>query len=233
MKKFITAVALTISLAPMAFAQSAPAPAGGHFRGRGMIGAFAKLNLTAEQKQQIRAIRQADRQQNQALYASFRTKVAEYRQLKQADDPNAAAARTALEPLARQVRAAREAARGQLLNVLTPEQRGQLQSFAAQRQARRDAVKSLNLTADQKQQIKAIRQTDRQQNHALVQSFRAKAAQYRQLTRANDPAAAGVRVDLEALRGQVRTARAETHEKVLNVLTPEQRAQLEQLRGKH
>ncbi len=183
------------------------------------------------------AIRQADHQQNQALYSSFRAKAAEYRQLKQANDPNAAAAKAALQPLAQQVKAARKATRDQvLMNVLTSEQRGQLQAFAAQRQARRDAVKSLNLTADQKQQIKAIRQADRQQNQALssvFQSFRAKAVEYRQLKRANDPNAASVRVDLEALRGQVRTAHAATHAKVLNVLTPEQRSQLEQLRGRH
>jgi Spy/CpxP family protein refolding chaperone len=233
MKKFITAVALTVSLVPTAFAQDAAPPGRGHFRGRGMIAAFAKLDLTVEQKQQIRAIRQADAQQNRPLYASFRAKVAEYRQLEQANDPNAAAAKAALEPLAQQVKVARKATRDQVLNVLTPEQRGQLQSFAAQRQVRSTTWKSLNLTVDQKQQIKAIRQADRQQNQALYQSLRTTVAQYRQLQRANDPNAASVKTDLQALRGQVRTARAATQERVLGVLTPEQRSQLEQLRGKH
>ncbi len=81
MKKFLTAVALTVSFVPVAFAQGAAAPARLH--ARGARAAFARLNLSADQKQQIRAIRQADRQQNQALYSSFRAEVAEYRQLRQ------------------------------------------------------------------------------------------------------------------------------------------------------
>lgn len=232
MKKFITTVVLTLGLAPMAMAQSAPAPGAPHFPARAMQ-ALGKLNLTAEQRQQIRAIHQADRQQNQALYQSFRTQMAQYRQLKQANDPKAADAKAALEPIARQVKEARAAVRDQVLNVLTPDQRAQLQSMRDQQRERRDAIRSLDLTPDQKAQIKTIRQADRAQNHALFQSFRTKAQEYRQLKKANDPNAANVKSELLALREQVKSARAETRQKVLSVLTPEQRAQLEQLRGRH
>ncbi len=231
MKKFMTAFALTISLAPMAFAQSAQAPARGHVRAHAMTAAFKKLKLTADQKTRIKAIRQADRQQNQALYESFRARVAELRQLKQSNDPKFADAKTALQPLAAQVKAARKATREQILTVLTPVQRAELKAVSAQAQLRREVLKSLNLTADQKAQIKAIRQADRQQNATLYQSFRAEAKQYRALKRANDPEAAAAKTQLLALRDQVRAARAATHQKVLGVFTPEQRAQLQRLRG--
>lgn len=244
MKKFITAVALTAALVPMAYAGQR----GGHFgasaEGLGHHGGaakvFAQLNLTAEQTAQIKAIREADRQQNQPLVQSFRTKLAEYRQLKQANDPSADAAKAALAPLAEQVRAARTATHERILGVLTPEQRTHLQQLRATGEAfsrgfaagqRMGVMSELNLTAEQKQQMKAIRAADRQQNQALYQSVRAKVAEYRQLKQANDPKADAVKADLQALRTQVKAARSAAHEKMLSVLTPEQRAQLEQLRA--
>ena len=87
------------------------------------------LNLSAAQKQQIRDIRQADRQSNQQLYADFRAKLRHFRELKRAGDPGADAARAELQPLREQLQAARKARHQAVMNVLTPEQRQQLEQW--------------------------------------------------------------------------------------------------------
>ena len=46
--------------------------------------------------------------------------------------------------------------------------------------------------------------------------------------RADDPRASEVKAQLEALRPQLEAARKQQHEAFLNILTPEQRMQLEQ-----
>ncbi len=242
MKKFLTVIAFTASLVPMAFAgEHAAAGLGGHTRA-GAQQILSQLNLTAEQTGQIKAIHEADRQANQALYSSLRAKVAEYRQLTQANDPRADAVKAELQPLRDQVKAARKATHEKVLAVLTADQRAQLQQMRSQSPGFRGRAlgrhagaiaQQLNLTADQKAQIKAIRQEDHQKNQALFSSMRAKAAQYRQLKQANDPNAAAVKSELEALRPQVKAARTATRDRILSVLTPEQRTQLDQLRVQH
>lgn len=244
MKKFLTAIAIAItaSLVPMAFAgEHAAAGSGGHARA-GAQHFLGQLNLTADQQGQIKAIHEADRQANQALHSAFRAKVAEYRQLKQSNDPKADAVKAELQPLRDQVKAARKATHEKVLSVLTPEQLAQLQQMRSQSRGSRGRAlgrnagaiaQQLNLTADQKAQIKAIRQEERQKNQPLFSSVRAKAAEYRQLKQANDPKAGAVKTELEALRPQVKAARTATRDRILSVLTPEQRAQLDQRRKKH
>lgn len=135
MKKFLTVIALTASFVPMAFAaEPAAAGSGRHARARAQH-VLSQLNLTADQKAQIKAIRQEERQKNQPLFGSVRAKAAEYRQLKQANDPRADAVKAELQPLRDQVKAARTATRDRILSVLTPEQRTQLDQRRAQRQA--------------------------------------------------------------------------------------------------
>lgn len=242
MKKFITAVALTASMVPMAWAGQHGARGQGFHQGQHDGRIFARLNLTADQKAQMKTIAEASRQQNQALFQEFKAKVAAFRELKKANDPGAAAAKAALEPLAEQVKAARKATHEQMLNVLTAEQRAQLQQLRANATSFRRGFAAghqqamfsqLNLTADQKAQIKAIREASRQQNQALFQSVHAKAAEYRQLRHANDPKADAVKAELDALKPQVKAAREATHQQVLAVLTADQRAQLEQFRASH
>lgn len=243
MKKFITAFAIAASMVPAAFAgqrgaHASAAHAGLRHHAGGKI--FAQLNLSDEQKAQIKAIHEADRQANKALYDSFRTKAAEYRALRKANDPRAAEAKAALQPLADQMKAARQATHEKVLALLTPEQREQLpkltagargfaRGFAAGRRA--GMLGQLNLTDEQKQQIKALRQSDREQNKALFQSFHAKASEYRELKKANDPKADALRTDLQALHTQIRDARKAGHEKILALLTPEQRSKIEQFRS--
>lgn len=239
MKKFLTAVALSATLVPAAFAgQHAAAGFGGHHRA-GAQRMFAQLNLTEEQKAQIKAIHEADRQANQALHASLKAKMAEFRQLKQANDPKADAVKTELKALREQASAARQATHQKVLAVLTPEQqaqvqqhRGEARAFAAGHRAGEFAGK-LNLTDDQKAQIRAIREASRQQNQALFTSFRAKMTEFRQLKKANDPKADAVKAELQAMKPQVKAARTAARDKMLSVLTPEQRTQLQQHRRNH
>ena len=137
MKKFVIAFAVA---ATAAAALAAPlertaqrADRGAHYE------KFAqKLNLSEAQKQQIRDIQQADREHNQQLYADFRAKMRQYRELKRAGDPNADSVKDELQPLRDQIKAARKATHQAVLGVLTPEQRQQLDQWRAQHPRKRD-----------------------------------------------------------------------------------------------
>ncbi|MEK6373693.1 MAG: Spy/CpxP family protein refolding chaperone [Acidobacteriota bacterium] len=94
-------------------------------------------------------------------------------------------------------------------------------------------AQKLNLTDAQKQQIRDIHQADRDRNKQIYADYRAKLRQFRELKRAGDPTADAVKAELQPMREQVKAARKATHEAVLNVLTAEQRQQLEQLRAEH
>jgi Spy/CpxP family protein refolding chaperone len=236
MKKFVIAL-LVAATSTIALAQdSGPA-----FRARGPRAArLAKeLNLTDAQRQQMRALRAADRDQNSQLYADLHAKLQELHALKQAGDPKAADVKAELKAMHPQVRAARQASRQAMLNVLTPEQRAELKAARrtrgfgrgearAMRAVRGVVASKLNLTDEQKTQLKQLRDNTHQQNAQLFADAQAKRQELHSLMRAGDPAASDVRAQLEALRPQLEAARKQQHDQFLNVLTPEQRAQLEQ-----
>ncbi|HXG58442.1 MAG TPA: Spy/CpxP family protein refolding chaperone [Thermoanaerobaculia bacterium] len=90
----------------------------------------------------------------------------------------------------------------------------------------------LGLTEAQRAQIREIRKGEREKNRQLFSDFRAKRRELRQLRRADDPRAGELEAELKAMREQLRAARQATHEKVLGVLTPEQRQKLEQMRAR-
>src|SRR5947207_439235 len=129
MKKFITAVAVVAAMTtPVAFAH-------GQFGARHERGMkFAeKLGLTDAQKDQIKTIRQADREANKALFEQFRTKRQEYRSLKESGDPNAESVKAELKSLGEQLKAARKATRDKIYNtVLTADQRAQVDAWRAE-----------------------------------------------------------------------------------------------------
>jgi Spy/CpxP family protein refolding chaperone len=240
MKKLLIALTVAATSA-IAFAQT---PADGAPHRHGHRGAFhqlgANLNLTDAQKQQMKDIRSADRASNQQLYADFGAKLHQLRALRQANDPGAAALKTEIESMKPQVEAARKASRQATLGVLTADQRAQLKEarqsrgFGGRRaNAMRHAVASkLNLTDEQKSQFKALRQTTNDKNQQLFADAKAKRQELHSLTRANDPRAADVKAELEALRPQLQAARQAQHEAFLSILTPEQRSQLEQWKGR-
>ncbi|HEX7191954.1 MAG TPA: hypothetical protein VF381_10340, partial [Thermoanaerobaculia bacterium] len=84
--------------------------------------------------QQIKDIRQADRQANKALFQQYRAKRQELRTLRQNNDPNAENAKAELKSLRQQLHAAKTATRDKIYNtVLTADQRAQVDTWRAQR----------------------------------------------------------------------------------------------------
>ena len=133
MKRLVIACAIAVTAAA---ASAHPHVRPAH-RGAQMRRLAKQLNLSDAQRQQIRGIRQAARERNQQLYADFRTKFRQFRELKRAGDPAADALRDELKPLRDQIRAARKATRELVLGALTPEQRQQLDQLRAERPRRR------------------------------------------------------------------------------------------------
>jgi protein CpxP len=257
MKKFVIAVMVTATAA-ISFAQAPETGTfHRHGQGAGLHRLGAKLNLTDAQKQQMKEIRSADRESNKQLYADFRAKLQELRTLRQANDPGAAALKDQVAAMKTQIQAARKATHEATLAVLTADQREELRTARQSRGmggmggargmgrhegmggmrgmqghrggALRGAVASkLNLTDEQKTQLHQLRETTQQKNQQLFADAQAKRQELRSLRRANDPRAEEVQAQLEALRPQLKAARDEQHTEFLNILTPEQRTQLEQ-----
>jgi Spy/CpxP family protein refolding chaperone len=131
MKKFITAVVVVAAMTtPVAFAHDQDF-GGRHHR----MSKFAeKLGLTDAQKQQVKDIRQADREANKALFQQFRAKRQEYRTLRENNDPNAENVKAELKSLHQQLHAVQKATRDKIYNtVLTADQRAQIDTWRSQR----------------------------------------------------------------------------------------------------
>jgi Spy/CpxP family protein refolding chaperone len=241
MKKFVIALMLTATSA-IGFAQTAGPATPGHNGHRGGFGRIAaELNLTDAQKQQLKDIRTADQQRNQQLYADFHAKLQELRSLKQANDPKADDVKAELKAMRPQMEAARKASREAMLDILTPEQRDQLktarQSHAfgrgmSARRGIRAGFGNLSLSDEQKAQLKQLRETTHQQNAQLFADVRATRQELRSLDGSNDARATELKAHLESLRPQLEAARKQQHEAFVNVLTPEQRTQLEQWKAR-
>ncbi len=134
MKRFVIALMVTATAA-ITFAQTADP---GQFHRHARADRFAsQLDLTDAQKQQMKDIRTASREQNKQLYADYRAKQQQFRALKQANDPSADDIKAELETMRPQIRAARKASREAMRNVLTPEQRSQLEQWKAERKSKR------------------------------------------------------------------------------------------------
>jgi periplasmic protein CpxP/Spy len=135
MKKTLAAFALVLAAGSLAFAGDVPAGGHGGHRGHHRGARLAeKLNLTSEQKEQMKALRQRNREANQQLITDFRAKRREFAGLKKAGDPRAEEVKAQLKAIREQVHAAREATHQQVLGLLTSEQRQQLDRMRAERQ---------------------------------------------------------------------------------------------------
>jgi Spy/CpxP family protein refolding chaperone len=237
MKKFVIALLVTATSA-IGFAQTAgPGSSRGHGHRAGFGHMAAKLNLTDAQKQQLKDIHTASREQNHQLYADFHAKLQEFRALKQANDPKADDVKAELKAMRPQIDAARKASREAMLNILTPEQRDQLKAARqlhgfdrkmAAGHGLRAGFGNLNLNDEQKAQLKQLRETTQQQNAQLFADARSTRQELRSLRGSNDARATELKAHLESLRPQLEAARKAQHEAFVNLLTPEQRTQLEQ-----
>jgi Spy/CpxP family protein refolding chaperone len=100
----------------------------------------ARLNLSQAQKDQVKAFRDGQRKDVQAVRERMRAAHRQLREAMQADAPDESAVRTASAAVAAAQAdhlALRAQAKGQLMQVLTPEQRQQMKEARAQRQTRR------------------------------------------------------------------------------------------------
>ena len=98
----------------------------------------------------------------------------------------------------------------------------------AARRGIRAGFDNLNLSDAQKAQLKELRATTQQQNAQLFADARATRQELRSLRGSNEARAAELKAHLETLRPQLEAARSQQHESFVNILTPEQRTQLEQ-----
>ena len=166
-------------------------------RARGPERAFQQLNLTADQQSQLKQLMQEQRTQMQALRSN-----------------------TSLSPEQRQqqIKQLREANHQKVMGVLTPDQQAQWKQMRQQHRGRAMAfnrgrrmggLQSLNLSQQQKDQIKPIFQSTRQQ----VQALRADSS-----------------LTPEQRRAKVKEIRQSQQAQLRAILTPEQQQQLQQMR---
>ena len=91
--------------------------------------------------------------------------------------------------------------------------------------------KQLNLTEDQQAKIKSIRQNFATQNKPLTDQLRAKRQELRQASEGgtfNEALATQKLTEMASLEAKLMGERFKLHQEMLSVLTPEQKAQLEQ-----
>jgi periplasmic protein CpxP/Spy len=236
MKKFVIALIVTATSA-IGFAQTA-GPGTSHHKGHraGFGRMAAKLNLTDAQKQQLKDIRTANQERNQQLDADFRAKLQEFRSLKEANDPKADDVKAELKAMRPQMEAAHKASREAMLNILTPEQRDQLKAgrqshgFGHRMAGRgiRAGFGNLKLNDAQKAQLQQLRETMSEQNKQLFADARSTRQELHSLRGSNDARTTELKAHLDTLRPQLEAARKQQHEAFANILTPEQRTQLEQ-----
>jgi periplasmic protein CpxP/Spy len=123
------------------------------------------MNLSADQKAKLKAIRESNQAQLKAILTS-----AQQAQLTQGGGwRKGGMARLNLTPEQQtKFQQLRASARSQMAAVLTPEQQQQFKARHDRRQAMSNTWNSLNLTADQQAKIQAIRQSSQQQLKAIL-----------------------------------------------------------------
>jgi protein CpxP len=138
------AAALTVAAgAPIAIAQTQGGSEGGWHRRHGGFGGrggmkgefFGNLDLTDAQKAQLKQVRETHRQAIEPLAQQIRTKRQELRQLGDGatfDEAAAQAKLTEIAALEAKLMGERFRVRQEMLNVLTPEQKAQLEQRKAE-----------------------------------------------------------------------------------------------------
>jgi protein CpxP len=144
MKKFASAVAVTLLGASLAFAAAGEGHEGGNGWGRhgGKRGGFGaklaqELNLTDAQKTQIKSIRKASHEQNAAFFEQSRATMKQFFTAKKANDTATMdSLKPAMEANRTQMKQIRAAEETSIAAVLTPDQNAKWQQLKADRAAR-------------------------------------------------------------------------------------------------
>lgn len=93
-------------------------------------------------------------------------------------------------------------------------------------------AEKLNLSEAQRQQMRDLRQTFRTENQPLRDAIKQARTDFQAAKTAGDTARAeAVGGNIESLRAQMKDRRAAQHERMLQILTAEQRAQLESMKS--
>jgi Spy/CpxP family protein refolding chaperone len=110
---------------------------GGHHRGHEFGAKFAeKLNLSDAQKQQIKDIKTASHQQNEAFFKSFHQTMEDFQAAKKAGDTaKVDSLKTTFDSQRAQMKAIKDAERDKVLNLLTPDQRARYDAMKAKHAA--------------------------------------------------------------------------------------------------
>ena len=190
--------ATAFMLSAMAWAQTTQAPAANPTAkpGHGREGIFQQLNLTQDQRAKIESFRQSERSQIQALRSNTSL----------TDDQKK-----------QQIRDLRKTDHQQLLAILTPEQQAQLKQLQGARKGRAEGFKAgrglqaLNLTDQQKQELKPVFQSTHQQMQALRSD---------------------TTLTPEQKREKMKEIRQNQMSQMKSILTPDQLQQLHQMRGR-
>lgn len=200
MRKQIVSMFISgLMLTGIMWAQAVQAPASGGKRGmyaRGGARMFQGLNLSEDQRAKVQTILQGERSQIQALRSN--TSLSE-------------------EQKKQQARELRQANHQQLLAVLTPEQQEKMKQFHGQRMGRHAAFnagrrfQALNLTDQQKSQLKPVFESSRQQMQALRSDSS---------------------LTPELRREKMQQIRQNQMAQMKSILTPEQQQQMQQMRGR-
>lgn len=141
MNKWLTAAAIMTVSASLAIAM--PNEGKGWGGRRGHRGAMSeklaqKLNLTDAQKQQIRDLNKAFRQDNKALFESARQTRQELRAAKETNDTaKLNSLKPTVESQKAQFKQLRDAQDAKILSILTTDQQAQFKALQAQRAERR------------------------------------------------------------------------------------------------
>lgn len=191
-------IVLTLTAIMWAQAVQAPATGGQHAKyARGGERMFQGLNLSEDQRAKVQTILQGQHSQIQALRSN--TSLTE-------------------EQKKQQARELRQANHQQLLAVLTPEQQAKMKQFNGQRMGRHAAFnagrrfQALNLTDQQKSQLKPVFESTRQQMQALRSD---------------------TTLTPDQKREKIQQIRQNQMAQMKSILTPEQQQQMQQMRGRH
>ncbi|MEA2572669.1 MAG: periplasmic protein CpxP/Spy [Acidobacteriota bacterium] len=143
MKKFASAVAVTLLGASLAFAAAGEGHEGGNGWGRhGKRGGFGaklaqELNLTDAQKAQIKSLKQASHEQNAAFFEQSRATMKQFFTAKKANDTaTMEQLKPAMEANRAQMKQIRATEEASIASVLTPDQNAKWQQLKADRAAR-------------------------------------------------------------------------------------------------
>lgn len=200
MNKYAILVLAALLVAALVITTAVAAPRGAKMRQcdqgmgqcQGMQQQIAdKLGLTEDQKAQIKTIVEKYREQIRQVMQSSLTQ----------DEKRT------------QAQALRQEMRGAIEQVLTPEQREKARQMLANagkqmKQRFHECLKKLDLSAEQTDKIKSIREAGMEKVRAIK---------------------VDTTLSAEEKRSRVQVIRKETHEQVMSVLTPEQRAKLSQM----